>query len=170
MKLLLGVIWISMVARNKTKVFPGVLHLNIYTQKPLGLPNLVLNDNQNRVTTCYQIAIHNVTFGCSEKVFSLIIMTACLASIEPGKVGQFGLKSWKIWSKFALHEAYLLFLHGSISLSFLGYFGVWHAIIWIVTYIKWTFLNANECELLFFKILIFNGQLGQAQGLLGVYI
>ena len=102
MKLLLGVIWISMVARNKTKVFPGVLHLNIYTQKPLGLPNLanlVLNDNQNRVTTCYQIAIRNVTFVVrkfSDDIASLIIMTACLTSIEPGKVGQFGLKSWEI--------------------------------------------------------------------------
>ena len=103
MKLLLGVIWISMVARNKTKVFPGVLHLNIYTQKPLGLPNLanlVLNDNKNRVTTCYQITIIMsllvVVRKFSDDIASLKILTACLATIEPGKVGQFGLKSWEI--------------------------------------------------------------------------
>ena len=71
MQPLLGVIWISRVARKKVQVFSGGLHLNIYAQKPLDLPklaNLALNDNQNEVTTCYQIAIHNVTFGCSEKV------------------------------------------------------------------------------------------------------
>ena len=71
MQLPLGVIWISMVARNKMKVFPGDLHLNTYAQKHLDLSklaNLALNDNQNRVTTCYQIAIHNNTFICSEKV------------------------------------------------------------------------------------------------------
>ena len=71
MQLLLGVICISRVANKKFKVSPGGIHLNIYTQKPLGLSklaNLALNDNQNVVTTCYQIAIHNVTLGCSEKV------------------------------------------------------------------------------------------------------
>ena len=90
MQPLLEVIWICRAASKKVQVFSGGLHLNIYAQKPLGLPklaNLALNDNQNGVTKCYQIAIHNVTFGCSVKDFrcywKLKLVRAYLAKIEP---------------------------------------------------------------------------------------
>ena len=107
-------------------MFPGGLHLNIYTRKPLDLPklaNLGLNDNQNGVTICYQIAIHNVTFGCSEKVLDDIGSFKNPDSM-PGNHRT--CQSWPLWPQIMVNlkqicpaqTAYLLFLHGSISLSF----------------------------------------------------
>ena len=64
-----------MVARNKTKMFSGGLHLNIYAQKPLGLPKLAIKNQNFKKQKLTFISIKEGPFNASDNPYNGISNT-----------------------------------------------------------------------------------------------